>query len=261
MKSGLVSVTFRKLTAREIITLVAQAGLDGIEWGGDVHVPHGQIETAREVARATSEAGLGVAAYGSYYRCAESEPQGLAFDTVLDTAAALGAPTVRVWTGKSGSRDADPDYRRRIVDDLTRIASLSEQRGMTVSCEYHSGTLTDTDESAQKLMREVGHPNLRLYWQPPLGQSPEYNVSGLQAILPVLTHLHVFHWVLAGEARDQRPLAEGADVWARYFEQVRFSKREHWALIEFVRGESTQQFLDDAAALKTWVTDVSHKRS
>ena len=35
---GLVSITFRKLQPDAIIKLVAQAGLTGIEWGGDVYV-------------------------------------------------------------------------------------------------------------------------------------------------------------------------------------------------------------------------------
>ena len=51
MKTGLVSVTFRELASREIVALVANAGLDGIEWGGDVHVPHGELSTARQVLR------------------------------------------------------------------------------------------------------------------------------------------------------------------------------------------------------------------
>ena len=44
MKTGLCSVSFRKLTVEEIIAAVKDAGLDGIECGGDVHVPHGDVE-------------------------------------------------------------------------------------------------------------------------------------------------------------------------------------------------------------------------
>ena len=38
---GLVSVTFRKLSPEEIVQLVVSSGLKGIEWGGDIHLPHG----------------------------------------------------------------------------------------------------------------------------------------------------------------------------------------------------------------------------
>jgi hypothetical protein len=44
IRTGLVSVTFRQLSAEEIIKLVVCAGLEGIEWGGDIHVPHGDLK-------------------------------------------------------------------------------------------------------------------------------------------------------------------------------------------------------------------------
>ena len=67
IKTGLVSVTFRKLSPEEIIKLVSQSGLDGIEWGGDIHVPHGDVKKARDIAQITKDEGLIVASYGSYY--------------------------------------------------------------------------------------------------------------------------------------------------------------------------------------------------
>ena len=42
--TGLVSVTFRDKTPAEIVSEVKKAGLDAIEWGGDVHVPHGDVK-------------------------------------------------------------------------------------------------------------------------------------------------------------------------------------------------------------------------
>ena len=60
-------MTFRKLAPEEIIALVAKSGLKGIEWGGDIHVRHGDLIQARKVCRLTEENGLTVASYGSYY--------------------------------------------------------------------------------------------------------------------------------------------------------------------------------------------------
>ncbi|MCU0793379.1 MAG: sugar phosphate isomerase/epimerase [Opitutaceae bacterium] len=102
---GLVSITFRKLSPVEIVGLVRKAGLRGIEWGGDVHAPHGDIGRAREVRALTEDAGLKVAAYGSYYRAGWSEANGLSFKHVLDSAVELGAPTIRVWPGNKGSAE------------------------------------------------------------------------------------------------------------------------------------------------------------
>ena len=85
---GLVSVTFRQLAPRTIVDLVAEAGLWGIEWGGDVHAPVGDLHIAREVRAMTLDAGLAVAAYGSYFRFRPDD----SFERVLETAIALGAP-------------------------------------------------------------------------------------------------------------------------------------------------------------------------
>ena len=63
--TGLLSVTFRNLPFEQIIDLTVQAGLDGIEWGGDVHVPPGELKPAERIGQAAREAD---AAPGSHSR-------------------------------------------------------------------------------------------------------------------------------------------------------------------------------------------------
>ena len=166
ISSGLVSITFRQLTPEAIVALVRQAGLHGIEWGGDVHVPHGDLTRAREVGEMTREAGLEVAAYGSYFRVGNSEDSGLPFSHVLDSALELGAPVIRVWAGTEGSVTVGSEGRKRVVADLRRITELAAKAGVRVTTEFHGGTLTDTNESTIKLLSEVDHTNLSTYWQP-----------------------------------------------------------------------------------------------
>lgn len=105
-RPGLVSISFRDLSPERLIQEVVDAGLQGLEWGGDVHVPHGDTSTAEQVGIRTREAGLEVVAYGSYYRLGETRdnPE---FEAVLESACALKAPTIRVWAGRQASADAD----------------------------------------------------------------------------------------------------------------------------------------------------------
>src|SRR4051794_38844460 len=72
MHCRLVSVAFRHLSPKDVVALVRQAELNSIEWGGDVHVPPGELGVADEVARLMHDAGLIVASYGSYYRVGTS---------------------------------------------------------------------------------------------------------------------------------------------------------------------------------------------
>ena len=251
---GLVSVTFRPLAPAQIIALVQRAGLRGIEWGGDIHVPHGELGRAREVGRQTVDAGLTVAAYGSYYNAGHSETAGLPFDRVLDTAVALGAPVIRVWAGTAGSAATDAAGRRQVVADLVRIAGLAARAGVRVAAEFHGGTLTDSNASAVRLLAEADQANFYSYWQPALGLTEAECTAGLKAIGPRLSHVHVYHWQ---GAQQRRPLAEGAAAWAGYLHLAATVPGDRFALLEFVEADAPENFLRDAATLKTWLAELS----
>jgi sugar phosphate isomerase/epimerase len=248
---GLVSITFRKLSPAEIVSLVRKAGLRGIEWGGDIHVPHGDIERAREVRAMTAESGLRVAAYGSYYRAGWSEANGLPFRRVLDSALELGAPSIRVWPGVKGSADVDEAGRWAVIEDLRRIAEMAGQVGVRVATEFHGSTLTDTNESASQLLVEVDHPNLHTGWQPHNGEATADCVEGLQAVAPRLDNIHVFHWWPT--SADRHPLADGTERWAEFWRVLRTLPGERFALLEFVPGDTEAAFLRDAATLLSWL--------
>ena len=253
MKAGLCSITFRKLVPAEIVALTAKAGLSGIEWGGDVHVPHGNLAAARAVRGMTQDAGLRVSSYGSYYRAAESEREGLTFGCVLDSARELGAPCIRVWAGRKGSAQADTAYREGVVRDLQRIGIAAAAAKVKVALEWHGGTLTDRLDSAVRLMDEVRHPNVYFYWQAATDIDVAACLAGLTQVLPQVANVHVFHWRSNLGGPDRRPLAEGAAVWQKYLSILRHGGEDRWCLMEFVSGDLPAQFLEDARVLRTWV--------
>jgi sugar phosphate isomerase/epimerase len=254
--SGLVSITFRQLTPAEIVALVVQGGLEGIEWGGDVHVPHGDVDRALQVRQMTLDAGLAIPAYGSYYRVGHEEP--CPFEAVLESAMALGTTTVRVWAGKLGSEQADAAYRGRVIEDSRRIADLAAEAGVSVAYEFHGGTLTDTNDAARALLEAVAHHNVLSYWQPPRGATVPYCLAGLDAVLPWLCHVHAFTWRLLpdGKSVERLPLAEGEDPWLQYLAKAATAERDIYAEIEFVRDDAPERLLEDAAALVRWLAVV-----
>ena len=251
LRPGLVSVTFRKRAPENIVKLCRRAGLESIEWGGDVHVPHGDLSAARDVRRLTESENLRTAAYGSYYRAGSSEAEGLSFDSVLATAVELNAPTIRVWPGRVGPARASDDDWRRTTDDLLRIADVAASAKITISLEHHRDTLTETLDSMDRILRECDHPNLFTLWQPPHVESLDHNVESLRRVLPRLTNVHVFHWRLPD--LDRRPLAEGEPRWQRYLEVLRADARPRELLLEFVREDSEDQLLRDGATLREWL--------
>ena len=243
IQTGLVSVTFRALAPQAILDLVARAGLGAVEWGGDVHVQPGDVATAREVCRMTLDAGLQIPSYGSYYRAGHDETG--PFAAVLESAVALGAPVIRVWAGRQGSAQADAIYWDRVVSDSRRIAGLAEAEGLRIAYEYHGNTLTDTDDAALRLLRTVDHHAVGTYWQRRDGEFAK-DLAGLRAVLPWLVHVHV--QASAGGAR--LPLDAMAAEWRQALAIVAETGRSHTAMIEFVKDDTPEQFLADAAVLR-----------
>jgi sugar phosphate isomerase/epimerase len=241
-KCGMVSVTFRKYSVDEIIASAVRAGLDGIEWGGDIHVPQGDIGRAAYAAAACAEAGLEIFSYGSYYRAG----QGQDFMPVLQTAAALRAPNIRIWAGAKGSADTQRNERADITADIQSCAGLSAAYGITVTFEYHSGTLTDDPDSAVRLISEVNYPNVLLYWQPDQFKPVEYNTAALKKVLPYLLNVHVFSW----ENKYKYPLSEGYDTWLKYLDIIKSDGKPHGLLLEFSPDDTEDTFLRDAETLR-----------
>ena len=224
MNSGLVSISFRKKSIKELIKATKDAGLEYIEWGGDVHIPMGNIKLARQVRKQMHGAGLKCASYGSYfglmYHCDEHFP--LPFKKVLKTAKALGAKTVRVWLGwpKCGCKKGHSHYicqkhYKKTVRITKDLCAQAKKFGLTLSIECHFATLTDDYKDTLKFINDVSCDNLRLYWQPNHSKSFEYNLEALKALRPYITNVHVFNW---NENAEKFPLMEGKGQceWCEY---------------------------------------------
>ncbi len=249
---GLCSITFRALSAEEVVRLAGSSAVRAIEWGGDIHVPHGEIGRATDVRKMTEDAGLSVASYGSYYRVGEETS--LPFSAVLKTALALGARVIRVWAGRQGSAQADAAAWKTVVEESRRIASEAEREGIVVAYEYHGNTLTDTRQSAVRLLRDVGHPAMKTYWQPFSHLSVEENLLGLRDILPYLVNIHAFWWTIRDGTTAREPISAGAEAWKRYLREAAATGRNHHILLEFVAGDEPEAFLRDAQTLSSWLS-------
>lgn len=249
---GLVSVTLRALAPEQIVALTAQAGLRAIEWGGDVHVPPGHPYLAHRARQLTLDAGLAVSSYGSYHRLG----QGQDFGPVLDTALALGAPTIRVWAGTQGSPEAGADYRCEVARELGQIGRMAAQEGVTVALEFHDDTLTDTAGSTLALLEEAEFAGVRTYWQPPHRLTEPERLADLDRLAPWVSNLHVFHWTLEGDTLIRHPLADGADLWRRRLARAAGFAGDRYALLEFVAGDDPRQVVADAQTLRALVETI-----
>lgn len=257
LRPGLCSVTFRGLGRAEVVEAAADAGLTAVEWGGDVHVPHGDVVAAADAAARSADAGLEIVSYGSYLFLGSGGAAEI--DPVLNTARALGAPGVRVWCPPGVEPGAGDDERVEVVRAAATLCGAAADHGLTVTLEFHGGTLTATAASTVALLDEVGAPNLFTAWQVPYwAPAPDAaELSDIAALAPRLSHVHVYEW---DPDHTRHPLARGADRWpARLVEATASGAAAvaagvpRAALVEFVPGDDPGRLAAEAATLRGWL--------
>lgn len=247
-KTGLTSVTFRKKTCEEVIAIAKENNLDGIEWGGDIHVPCGDIENAKRVGEMTRAAGLEVFSYGSYYWAGKD-----GFDTVCQTAVALGASVVRIWSSHKPSCECTDEDYENVASKLRKVSDIAAKYDITVCMEFHNGTINDTGASSAKLLDLVNRENIRTYWQPLY--EFEDNTRDIAALGEYVVNLHVYNWSYGKEGRPtvRKLLSDNAEDWKSYIKTMRSHNCAHNYIIEFCLQDSDETFKADAEFLNNCI--------
>src|SRR3954454_10978363 len=115
-------------------------------------------------------------------------------DAVLETALALGAPMVRIWTEFGVTPSSSDAERRRVTQRTAALVDRIADHGLLTALEFHPATLTETAASAEELLTALDRPGLRTHWQPDPTLSPAAALDELALVTPHLAHLHVFAW-------------------------------------------------------------------
>lgn len=249
---GLVSITYRQLTPEQIIVLCRDNNLTAIEWGGDIHVPHGDLDTAAHVTEMTSAAGLSMPAYGTYYKAGSyGDNYRTEFDKILRTACVLGTPALRLWAGSKNSEDITADERSALIRELRDSADMAAEHGKIITFERHNGTLTNRAASALAMIEEIERENVRTHWQPSQFLTHEENCAGLSLLLPYIDCVHVFAWEGANSQRFT--LAEHCGRWADYLSILKGAKQDVYLLMEFTPHNDPAELPTEAKTLLSWL--------
>lgn len=252
LRSGLVSITFRNMSSESVIQTAKKAHLEGIEWGGDIHCPHGDKEIAYKVGQMTRENGLEVTSYGSYYRVGVSEKKGLSFTDVLSSAKGLGTDLIRVWAGESGPNRMSAEDGKIFINDCRRICHMAKEEGIKICFEHHQNTATEYNFTLLLLTEALADiDNLLFHWQPPVGMAHELCLDGLKLLIEKkkLAHIHTFSWDLKNGEIVRVPLAAHSKQWNDYLMTSSNDKQDHFALLEFVNHDSVDELYKDSETL------------
>lgn len=246
---GLVSVSFRDRTPKEIAEAMRSAGLSFIEWGSDVHAPCLDKERLNEIAALQREYGIECSSYGTYFRLGETSLDEL--ENYIDAALLLGTDILRVWCGTKRGADMSAEERESLVAECINAAAIAEARGVTLCTECHKKTFTEDPEDTVYLLERVNSAHFKTYWQPFQWQCAEENALNAQRLAPYATHVHVFNWRddESGVLRKY-PLADAADAWRAYL--AHFST-PRTLLLEFMPNGTLGELAEEAGALKSIV--------
>ena len=261
---GLCSITFRSLTTDEVLHTALRAGVEGIEWGADGHVPPGAGPGVEALRVRCRDAGVEIVSYGSYLGFGPpAEDETGTIDAVLDSAEELGAPMVRIWTELGVSPASPADDRHRVTDRTAQFADAIAARGLIAALEFHPYTLTETAVSANELLTTIARPNLRTHWQPDPALPIDAALSELGQVTQHLAHVHTFFWGASG-IDDRHALADGADLWSPALALADRAGASlpgrRYALCEYVRDDDPEQLVADVNVLRRWLDALPDTR-
>jgi sugar phosphate isomerase/epimerase len=241
-KSGLVSVSFRQNTPKEILEAASAAGLSCIEWGSDVHAPCGDTERLVEIAELQKTYGIICSSYGTYFRLGKSPIEEL--EQYIHAARLLGTDILRLWCGTKSGLDMTAEERSDLLSLCIEASKIAEDHGVILCMECHKNTFTEDPDDAVWLMRSVDSPNFRMYWQPFQWQSVDENLENAKKIAPYAEHIHVFNW----KGDKKFSLCEAEGEWRRYL--CEFSS-PRTLLLEFMPNGTTEELCAEASALNS----------
>ncbi|MGO8694690.1 MAG: sugar phosphate isomerase/epimerase family protein [Rectinemataceae bacterium] len=254
IRIGLSSSALLTLSAHDVIAAAAGAGADAIEWAGDVHVPHDDAAAAGGVMIDTLRAGLTTASYAPLYRALPVGEHGLRFESVLEAAAELQAPIVRVFLGGNSPLGREPEQRFLLVSEARRLGDRAARRGVTVCLSLGRNTCMDSYAAAIDLASEIDHPFVRLAWEPLPGLAPDECSAALEAAGVSVALLLVRRIDRAGcVGRLEEEEADWRRRLAAFKKAELDPKMGHFVLIASVREEASRS-LD--AALPGLTEDV-----
>jgi sugar phosphate isomerase/epimerase len=102
-----------------------------------------------------------------------------------------------------------------VLKAFEAAAEAAAAAGMTVAVENEPGFWVDTPAASARLVDALGHPALRLNWDPANlhwgGQRPTR--EGFEAVRPLLGNLHVKDYTPDDADVPWRPVGEGVTPW------------------------------------------------
>lgn len=239
---GLVSVSFRNYTPRDILQVMKETKLSCIEWGSDIHAPCNETEKLMEISTLQKEYGIKCCSYGTYFRLGQTPVEEL--NNYISAAKILGTNVLRLWCGTKSGKYYTTTERRNLINECRTASEIAERQNVILCMECHMDTYTENLSDAISLMKEINSENFRMYWQPFQSKSQDENLAYAEAIAQYTVNIHVFQW----KNEKRFSLNEGIKEWQSYLSKFSVPRT---LLLEFMPDDRIDSLEAEVKALKT----------
>ncbi len=198
-KLGLCSVTFRKKSAAQVVLIAKKAGVEYIEWGGDVHIKN--TEEARIVKSICDNEGVKISSYGSYFNSADfDEAQWI---EICEIACAMGAPSVRIWLGKKDSEETSDREYNALLKNTKKMCDIAKKYSLLVCPECHDNTFNNNTDAFLRFQNDLKKDNFRTYFQSRYCRM-EYDLDRIERTFDFIENVHLSYRDLKKEQKFKK---------------------------------------------------------
>lgn len=175
-------VQYPNVPAQDLLPLAKEAGATGIEWDDAAHLHAGHTHEATQAYWDAVHAKLEPVSLASHYTLGNKRDIQELFMPVMDCAFALHASVVRLDPSPTPSSEADYAVFNVAAQELRTICDMANIFDMEIHINCRPGTLTDTPEGVQKLIKMANCRNCKCSWQPDPNVSDQENLKNLQML-------------------------------------------------------------------------------
>lgn len=184
MQIGIFAKTFAANTARGALRAAKTAGYETVQFNmaccGLPAMPEEIAqETIADIARASRETGVSIAAVSATYNMIHPDKKVRAdgmrgLEVIIKAAHAMGTNLVTLCTGTCDAQDQwryHPDNQsaeawRDLIAEMSKAAALAEAHHVFLGIEPELANVVNSADAAKRLMKEVGSPRLRIVLDP-----------------------------------------------------------------------------------------------
>ena len=243
-KLGLCSVTFRKKTVQEIVDIAKKAGVEYIEWGGDIHIK--TLEDAKKAKALCKENNIKISSYGSYFNCAEYDES--KWTEICQITKEMRANSVRIWLGKKDSEKTSEQEYNIILENTKKMCEIAEEFSLLVCPECHDNTFNNNTDAFLKIRRDISKDNFKTYFQSRYFRM-EYDLDRIDRTFDFIENVHISYRDLVKEQFLRKKDKNYIDTLLKKLREKNF---KGIVMVEFVINDSEKSFYADMEKLKNY---------